>query len=165
MRSRRKEHDSSFCLEVQQRLKLLLLLLQKHRGWTSWFSIPGYHSWKNPFPVKLLFHKFHVPLRASQGTTMIPEFNWVSLPPLAWGLGTSLAIFSGQLKHRGFCHVLQVRLSSTGIISWLPMLFQYVTAWSLFLKKTTTESMSPVHNFVSFVKLCVKLTQLTYWDT
>lgn len=106
MRSQRKEHDSSFCLEVQ---KLLLLLLQKHRGWTSWFSIPGYHRWQNYFPVKLLFHKFHVPLRASQGTMMIPESNWVSLPPLAWGLATSLAISSGQVKHRGFCHVLQVR--------------------------------------------------------
>lgn len=74
------------------------------------------------FPVKLLFQKFHVHLRAPQGTLMIPKSSWVSLPPLFWGLGTSVAISDGQVKDTGFCHVLRVRLYNTGIILWLLML-------------------------------------------
>lgn len=75
------------CLDIQQRLKLLF---QKHTLWTSWFSIPVYRARTKGVPVKF-FQKFHVSLRASQGTMMIS------------GLGTSVAISDGQVKDTGFC--------------------------------------------------------------
>ena len=80
------------CLEIQQSLKLLMLLLQRYTVWSSWFSIPGYCTCTICFPVKLLSHRFHVPLRAPQGTVTIPESSGVCLPPFFWGIGTILAI-------------------------------------------------------------------------
>lgn len=104
----RGRNTATSCLEVQQRMELLL---EKHTVWTSCFSIPGYHTRAKCFPVKI-FQKFQVSLRASQRTMMISE------------LGTSVAISDGQLKNTGFCWVLQVKLQSTGIFLWLLMLLQ-----------------------------------------
>lgn len=92
------------CLEVQQRLKLLL---PKHTVWTSWFSSPGYRTQRKGFLVKF-FQKFHVSIRASQGTMVIS------------GLGTSVAISDGQVKDTGFCWALQVG----EVILWLLILLQ-----------------------------------------
>lgn len=105
-RSRGRNMTTS-CLDIQQRLKLLF---QKHTLWTSWFSIPVYRARTKGVPVKF-FQKFHVSLRASQGTMMIS------------GLGTSVAISDGQVKDTGFCWVVQVsEVIEHRFILWLLML-------------------------------------------